>query len=70
VAIPKYRAYLLRVWWTDEGAWRAVLEDPHTGDRLSYAQPATLLLHLTQRDMPAEPTRASDKSSPRTDEEQ
>jgi len=65
VANPNYRAYLLRVWWTDAGAWRAVLEDPHTGERLPFAQPEALLLCLCQRDIPAETTRTDDGSSPR-----
>jgi len=65
VANPKYRAYLLRVWWTDEGAWRAVLEDPHTGERRPFAQPEALLHWIDQRDLPAETTRAGDESPPR-----
>ncbi|MBL8095895.1 MAG: hypothetical protein JNL73_17090 [Anaerolineales bacterium] len=66
MANPKYRAFLLRVWWTDDGAWRAVLEDPHTGERLPFAQPEALLLCLCQRDDPGETTHADDTTSSRS----
>lgn len=33
-----YHAYLLRFWRDDElSAWRASLEDPHTGETLGFA---------------------------------
>ncbi len=35
-----YQAYLLRLWLTadEKGSlWRASLEDPHTGERLTFA---------------------------------
>jgi hypothetical protein len=60
VANPKYRAFLLRVWWTDEGAWRAVLEDPHTGERRTFAQPEALLVCLCLREQSTEPPHAED----------
>ena len=34
-----YRSYLLRLWRVDEDggqAWRASLEDPHTGERRGF----------------------------------
>ncbi len=36
----RYYSYMLRLWISDsEGkpAWRASLENPHTGDRLTFA---------------------------------
>ena len=34
----RYHAYLLRFWRDDElTAWRASLEDPHTGETLGFA---------------------------------
>ena len=36
----RYHAYLLRLWCVatnDEVAWRASLEDPHTGERHGFA---------------------------------
>jgi hypothetical protein len=32
-----YRAYLLRLWRTAEGQWRATLEDAHSGERRAFA---------------------------------
>jgi hypothetical protein len=33
-----YQAFLLRVWREDEfGGWRALLEDPHTGQSVGFA---------------------------------
>ena len=36
-ASDNYRAYLLRMWRTPEGDWRASLENPHTGERRAFA---------------------------------
>jgi hypothetical protein len=36
-AAGAYRAYLLRLWRTAEGQWRATLEDAHSGERLAFA---------------------------------
>jgi hypothetical protein len=34
-----YRAYLLRLWRESKhDPWRATLEDPHTGERLGFAE--------------------------------
>jgi hypothetical protein len=33
-----YRAYLLRLWHTAEGQWRATLEDAHSGERRAFAR--------------------------------
>ncbi len=40
MADRRYCAYLLRCWQSSEGeklAWRASLEDPHTGERIGFA---------------------------------
>jgi hypothetical protein len=45
----RYRAYLLRLWQTgeDEAAvWRALLEDPRTGERHGFADLASLFAFL------------------------
>jgi hypothetical protein len=45
----RYRAYLLRLWEADGDeppAWRASLEDPHTGQRTSFADLAQLFAYL------------------------
>jgi hypothetical protein len=47
---PAYRAYLLRLWRTAEGQWRASVEDAHTGERQAFAslgQLAAFLAHAT-----------------------
>jgi hypothetical protein len=45
-----YRSYLLR-FWQDGGepasAWRFSLEDPHTGERLGFADVNQVLAFLT-----------------------
>jgi hypothetical protein len=46
---PDYLAYLLRLWRVgkkDEAAWRASLEDAHTGERQGFADLTTLLAFL------------------------
>lgn len=45
---PTYHAYLLRI-WRENGceAWRALLEDPHTGERLGFDGADRLLAYLT-----------------------
>lgn len=45
----RYHAYLLRLWQTDEGeavVWRALLEDPRTGERRGFADLASLFVFL------------------------
>ena len=49
---PAYRSYLLRLWRTPH-AWRASLDDPHTGKRLGFASLEQLFAYLmeaTERD--------------------
>lgn len=42
-----YHAYLLRLWReSDHDPWRATLENPHTGERLSFARVGELLAFL------------------------
>lgn len=51
-----YHAYLLRVWReTDAMPWRATLEDPHTGERLSFAGADQLLAYLRRQLPPGDP---------------
>jgi hypothetical protein len=48
----RYLAYLLRLWRVGkegEAAWRASLEDAHTGERQGFADLATLLAFLEAR---------------------
>lgn len=54
----RYRAYLLRLWQTGEGEaamWRALLEDPRTGERRGFADLDSLFVFLNElgRDIPA-----------------
>jgi hypothetical protein len=44
-----YLSYLLRLWQADadgELVWRASLESPHTGERLSFADAESLFAFL------------------------
>jgi len=43
-----YRAYLLRLWRTAEGQWRASVEDAHTGERLAFATLGQLAAFLAR----------------------
>jgi hypothetical protein len=45
-AAGAYRAYLLRVWRTAEGQWRATLEDAHMGERRAFATAQELAAFL------------------------
>lgn len=48
-----YQAYLLRLWREGQDApWRASLEDPHTGQRLSFASDEQLLAFLREQMQP------------------
>jgi len=52
---PRYRAYLLRLWETeDEGrcVWRASLEDPATGERHGFASLEALVAYLVRETAP------------------
>jgi hypothetical protein len=45
----RYLSYLLRLWQASSGgelAWRASLEDPHTGERCGFACLAELVTFL------------------------
>lgn len=59
-----YVAYMLRMWQAGsrEGQpiWRASLEDPHTGERLAFADVAALLAFLSEwtRPNPAAPAES------------
>lgn len=45
-----YFSYLLRLWRENDAApWRAALEDPHTGERRSFADAAQLLAFLREQ---------------------
>ncbi len=45
-----YWSYLLRVWRESaQDPWRAMLEDPHTGERLAFADAERLLAFLNQQ---------------------
>ncbi|MCA9958256.1 MAG: hypothetical protein R3E31_01700 [Chloroflexota bacterium] len=45
-----YRAYLLRLWRESESApWRASLENPHTGERVRFANDEQLFTYLQEQ---------------------
>jgi hypothetical protein len=46
-----YISYLLRVWRSNGGktAWRASLENPHTGERIGFASLGELFVFLWQQ---------------------
>lgn len=47
-----YRSYLLRFWRAREGehdVWRASLQDPQSGERLSFATLDALFAYLQER---------------------
>lgn len=56
-----YHAYLLRLWCEGEGGdWRAMLEDPHTGERRGFPDIGALIAYLvaqTSADRPHQPPR-------------
>lgn len=43
-----YRSYLMRLWQV-QGAWRASLEDPHTGERLVFSTLERLFTFLSDQ---------------------
>jgi hypothetical protein len=54
----RYRAYLLRLWQTgedDAAVWRALLEDPRTGERRGFADLASLFAFLNDTCREAKP---------------
>lgn len=48
---PGYISYLLRIWRSngDETAWRASLQNPHTGERIGFAGIDELCIFLRQQ---------------------
>ena len=51
---PIYQVYLLRLWSanvsrTGLSSWRASLENPHTGERLGFANLEQLFTYLMQQ---------------------
>jgi hypothetical protein len=48
---PDYISYLLRIWQSNgnETAWRASLQDPHTGERLGFASIDDLCIFLRRQ---------------------
>jgi hypothetical protein len=48
---PDYLAYMLRLWRMRgaQAAWRASLEDPHSGERLSFASLDEVFAFLKQQ---------------------
>jgi hypothetical protein len=49
--LPDYQAYLLRLWREEADLpFRAMLEDPHTGQRHGFANLAQLVTFLQQLD--------------------
>ncbi len=48
----QYLAYMLRLWQVGRGralAWRASLEDPHTGERKGFSDLESLLAFLKEQ---------------------
>lgn len=48
----RYLAYLLRIWQVNDAeklAWRASLEDPHTGERQGFPNIDALIVFLGQQ---------------------
>jgi hypothetical protein len=49
---PRYRSYVLRLWEVDSAgqrAWRASLQDAHSGDRRGFADLAALMAFLAEQ---------------------
>lgn len=45
----RYKAFLLRLWREGEtDTWRAMLEDPHSGERIGFADLGRLFAFLAQ----------------------
>jgi len=62
----RYVAYLIRLWLSDnagEPVWRGSLEDPHTGNRLGFADLSSLFEYLRRQ-------TESQSSAPGDQEEQ
>lgn len=64
---PAYHSYLLRLWRTAEGHWRASLETVQGGERLAFASLAQLADYLalaTEDPAPSQPTPARGPHEP------
>ncbi len=49
-ASTEYHAYLLRLWREENATnWRATVQNPHTGERCSFASLPTLLTFLEEQ---------------------
>lgn len=49
-AVHNYHAYLLRLWREDDATpWRASLENPHTGERIHFANDKQLYAFLHEQ---------------------
>ena len=64
----QYLAYMLRLWKLGDGenaVWHASLEDPHTGERLAFANVETLIAFLQGQTecRPRSEASASDKAA-------
>ena len=64
-----YRAYLLRLWVDNPGgSWRASLDSPQVGDRISFASLGELLRYLEEQTgvppSPADESAADVRKSP------
>jgi hypothetical protein len=49
---PGYQAYMLRMWRVDTGrgpVWRAMLESPHTGERVGFHNLEALFAFLVEK---------------------
>ena len=59
---PRYRAYLLRCWQErghHRSAWRCSLQDPHTGERRSFASLEAMLAFLQHHSIAEDEGQAS-----------
>ena len=58
---PDYQAYLLRLWReAADLSYRAMLENPHTGERHGFANLTQLIVFLQQMDDPSLPDKPND----------
>ena len=65
----EYKAYLLRLWReSHEAAWRAMLENPNSNERIGFATLGELVAYLEEktgeqiRPLPIEQSSASEMS--------
>ncbi len=65
-AAPDYHAYLLRLWRTADGQWRASLETAQTGERLAFASLAHLAEYLARATEGAPPRPPAESAQGRS----